>query len=93
MKRILLAALVCAAGFVRAGEPVLRAGIMTDTHIGETAESCAHVRKAFELFRAQKADLVVNLGNNILCIYCKCVMSFLSLSNRGTSTRKRKTLH
>ena len=64
MKRIMLAAgLVCAAGLVRAKEPILRVGIMTDTHIGETAESCVLVRKAFEVFRAQKADLIVNCGD------------------------------
>ena len=64
MKYVLLLALsLFAVLAVSAEEPILRAGIMTDTHIGETAESCAHVRKAFELFRAQKADLVVNLGD------------------------------
>lgn len=59
----LLCAALAAFALTAAEEPILRAGIMTDTHIGETAESCAHVRKAFELFRAQKADLVVNLGD------------------------------
>ena len=46
-----------------AEEPVLRAGFITDTHIGATAESCAHVRKAFEVFRDQKVDLIVHLGD------------------------------
>ena len=51
------------AGLTAAEEPILRVGIMTDTHIGLTAESCAHVRKAFELVRAQKVDLVAHLGD------------------------------
>ena len=63
MKKLVLLCAALAASVLIAEEPLLRAGIMTDTHIGETAESCAHVRKAFELFRAQKADLVVNLGD------------------------------
>jgi len=63
MKKIVLLCVLAAVSALRAEDPVLRAGIMTDTHIGETAESCAHVRKAFEIFRAQKVDLVINLGD------------------------------
>ena len=67
-KTFLILAALCGifsgpAGLTAAEEPILRAGIMTDTHIGQTAESCAHVRKAFEIFRAQKADLIVHLGD------------------------------
>lgn len=64
MKKILLPCAALAACLAAAAEgPILRVGIMTDTHIKETRESCAHVRKAFELFRAQKADLIVNCGD------------------------------
>lgn len=55
----ILAGLNCPAN----EEPILRAGIMTDTHIRETAESCAHVREAFKLFRKLKAELIINLGD------------------------------
>ncbi|MBO5689543.1 MAG: metallophosphoesterase [Lentisphaeria bacterium] len=44
-------------------EPILRVGVTTDTHIGQTAESCNHVRKAFEIFKDQKADLIVHCGD------------------------------
>ena len=63
MKRIVLAVFFVLGFALGAEEPILRVGIMTDTHIKETRESCAHVRKAFELFRAQKADLIVNCGD------------------------------
>lgn len=63
MKKMVLVCLWAAIVSLCAGEPVLRVGFITDTHIGETAESCAHVRKAFEVFRAQKADLIVHLGD------------------------------
>ena len=67
-KAFLIPAALCGIFFgpaspAAAEDPILRAGIMTDTHIGQTAESCAHVRKAFEIFRAQKADLVIHLGD------------------------------
>lgn len=67
-KTLLIPAALCGifpglAGLTVAEEPILRAGIMTDTHIGQTAESCAHVRKALEIFRGQKVDLVAHLGD------------------------------
>ncbi|MBO5689703.1 MAG: metallophosphoesterase [Lentisphaeria bacterium] len=52
-----------AAIAVYAEEPVLRAGIITDTHIGQTAESCSHVRKVFELFNVLKTDLIIHCGD------------------------------
>lgn len=43
--------------------PVLRLGVMTDTHVGETVESCSRVRMALELFKTKGADLVINNGD------------------------------
>ena len=63
MKNFMLIWLLTAVVSLCAEEPVLRAGFITDTHIGATAESCAHVRKAFEVFRDQKVDLIVHLGD------------------------------
>ena len=42
---------------------VARIGVMTDTHIGETEESCSRVRLALELFRAKGVDLIANCGD------------------------------
>jgi len=36
---------------------------MTDTHIKTTRESCSLVQSALELFKEQKADLVINVGD------------------------------
>ena len=43
--------------------PAIRLGVMTDTHVGKTVESCARVRQALELFREQGAELVINNGD------------------------------
>ena len=44
-------------------KPLWTAGLMTDTHIGETAESCERVRLAYELLNDLGVDLVANCGD------------------------------
>ena len=44
-------------------EPILRFGVMSDTHVGETDESFVRVRQALALFREKKCRLVVNAGD------------------------------
>ena len=44
-------------------KPLLRLGVMTDTHVGETVASCGRVRLALELFKAQDCELVINNGD------------------------------
>ena len=44
-------------------KPQLRIGLMTDTHIGKTKESCARVKLAYQLFRKHAVDLMVNVGD------------------------------
>ena len=43
--------------------PVMRVGIMSDTHIRETLDSCDRVRLAYGLFREREVDLVAHLGD------------------------------
>ena len=43
--------------------PRLKIGVMTDTHVGKTKESCARTRLAYELFRDLGVDLIVNDGD------------------------------
>ena len=43
--------------------PVMRLGVMTDTHVGKTVASCARVRMALELFKAKGAELIINNGD------------------------------
>jgi hypothetical protein len=42
---------------------IARVGLMTDTHVQKTMASCATVRTALELFKAQGAEMVVNCGD------------------------------
>ena len=45
------------------GKPLLRIGVMTDTHIGKTKKSCARVKLAYGLFRRHGVDLMANVGD------------------------------
>ena len=45
------------------GKPLLRIGVMTDTHIGKNKKSCARVKLAYELFRRHGVDLMANVGD------------------------------
>ena len=42
---------------------VMRLGVMTDTHIGKTIESCSRVRQALELFKSKGCDMVIHCGD------------------------------
>ena len=44
-------------------KPYARIGVITDTHVKETVESCDRVRMAMELFRAHGVGMVVNAGD------------------------------
>ena len=46
-----------------AEKPLLKIGLMTDTHVGKTKESCSRARLAYELFRDIGVDLIVNDGD------------------------------
>ena len=47
-----------------AGEkPLLRAGVMTDTHVTPDPQSANLLRAALELFKSREVDLVINLGD------------------------------
>ena len=49
--------------FAGEGLPLAKIGVMTDTHVGTTEESCGRVKMALELFRRAGAELVVNCGD------------------------------
>ena len=44
-------------------KPLLRIGVMTDTHVGKTKDTCKRVKLAYRLFRKQAVDLMVNVGD------------------------------
>ena len=43
--------------------PLLKVGIMTDTHINEKPQSGRRLRAALKLFAAEKVDMTINLGD------------------------------
>ena len=48
---------------LRGEEPLLRAGIFSDTHVTAQKSSCLRLKKALELFQKHKVDLVINAGD------------------------------
>ena len=44
-------------------KPLFRFGVMTDTHVGKTVESCGRVKLALQLFRSKGCELVINTGD------------------------------
>ena len=48
---------------VPASGRVARVGLVTDTHVGTTMESCVRVRAALELFKQKGVEMVVNCGD------------------------------
>ena len=44
-------------------KPLLRIGVMTDTHIGPKKVSCGRVKLACQLFRKHGVDMMVNVGD------------------------------
>ena len=48
---------------VNAAEPLLRAGIMTDTHINEKRSSFHLVEPALKLFKEHKTDVIIHMGD------------------------------
>ena len=57
-----LAAVVVGAALC-ASEPVMRVGLLTDTHIRAKKESCKLIESAYSFFRKQNVDLVINAGD------------------------------
>ena len=63
MKKLFLLLLLCAAAVSFAAEPVMRIGIMTDTHVTGKKRSCALLKEALTLFKQQNVDMIINLGD------------------------------
>ena len=57
------AAMFAPGGSLAAEAPLLRIGVMTDTHVGKTKTSCSRARLAYELFRDIGVDMIVNDGD------------------------------
>ncbi|MBR7104661.1 MAG: metallophosphoesterase [Lentisphaeria bacterium] len=56
-----LTGLLCLAA--AAEEPLMKAGLLSDTHVTPDPQSCLPLEKACELFRKHRVDLLVNAGD------------------------------
>ena len=63
MRALFLAAAIALPAFGRAERPLWTAGILSDSHVGRTRESCDLVAKACRLFAEHDVDLFVNCGD------------------------------
>ena len=54
---------VIAWSAVGAGQPVMRVGFVSDTHVGTSYGRCWKLKNTLELFRREKCDLLVNGGD------------------------------
>ena len=57
----LLLLTVIYSGF--ASEPLLRIGVMSDTHVTHSPSSCTILEDTMRLFKEQKADVIINAGD------------------------------
>ena len=62
MKRILFA-VMSLAFTISAAEPVLKVGIISDTHVKKNESSCNILAEAFKLFKSHNVDVIVNAGD------------------------------
>ena len=63
MKKFIIIALAMVSVMINAAEkPLLRAGIITDTHVTPNPKSVDKLRAALKLFKEQEVDVVMNLA-------------------------------
>ena len=53
----------------RAAQPLFKVGLLSDTHVRTTLESCSRLRAALGVFRRAGVDLICNLGDVAECHY------------------------
>ena len=46
-----------------AGKPLAKVGLLSDTHVTKDIASCRGVKAAWQIFKREKCDLVINLGD------------------------------
>ena len=63
MKKMLFLVIFLAAAVSVAAEPVMRVGLMTDTHVDKRKASCRMLKNSLALFKKHNVDLIVNLGD------------------------------
>ena len=63
MKKLLLFVWIFTAFVLCSEEPVMRVGIVTDTHVTRQKKSCRRLKGALEVFKRHNAELVINAGD------------------------------
>ena len=64
MKKLIFTLAAFAAGLALfAAEPIMRVGLLTDTHIKAKKSSCERLAGAYALFRKQNVDMIINTGD------------------------------
>lgn len=62
MKRIFLFIMTVAISSLTA-QPILKVGIISDTHVKKRVSSCNILKEALELFKSHQVDMIVNTGD------------------------------
>ena len=60
---LLIILLCCVFSVIAAEQPVMRIGVVTDTHVTEKTGTLIPLRAAYKLFRDNKVDLIINAGD------------------------------
>ena len=64
MKTLLSTFLLLSAVLIGAAEkPLARVGLMSDTHVTRKPASCRILKKAMQLFKTHKVDMIINCGD------------------------------
>lgn len=63
MKRIILFIMGITISALTAAEPILKVGIISDTHVKKNISSCDILVEALQLFKIHSVDMIVNAGD------------------------------
>ena len=68
--------------------PLLRIGIVTDTHVTEDPNSCVLLEKSLSLFKNKKADMVINAGDIAQVYNVKAYRNYRETVNKVYRNKK-----
>ena len=69
--------------------PLLRIGIVTDTHVTEDPNSCVLLEKSLSLFKNKKADMVINAGDIAQVYNVKAYRNYRETVNKVYRNNKK----
>lgn len=95
MKRIITffsLLLLSALSLAAQEKPIFKAGLVSDTHVTPRATSCQWVQKAWELFKKQQVDLVINCGDIADHYYPQGYRHYRNVINKLYPDKSKKPL-